>query len=30
MWWAGHVAKMEKMRNTYNILVGKAEWKKSL
>jgi len=27
MWWAGHVAYMEEMRNTYKILVRKPEGK---
>jgi hypothetical protein len=30
MRWAGHVALMGEMRNTYNILVGKLEWKRPL
>jgi len=28
MRWAGHVARMEEMRNSYNILVGKPEGKR--
>jgi hypothetical protein len=28
MKWEGHVARMGKMRNSYNILVGKPEWKR--
>jgi hypothetical protein len=28
--WAGHVARMGKMRNVYNILVGKPEGKRPL
>jgi hypothetical protein len=28
--WAGHVARMGKMRTTYRILVGKPEGKRSL
>jgi hypothetical protein len=30
MRWAGHVARMEKMINAYNILVGKPEGKRTL
>ncbi|PNF30813.1 hypothetical protein B7P43_G06157 [Cryptotermes secundus] len=30
MRWAGHVARMEEMRNAYRILVGKPEGKKPL
>jgi hypothetical protein len=30
MRWAGHVARMEEKRNTYRLLVGKPEGKKSL
>jgi len=30
MCWAGHVARMGKMKNTYNILVGKPKGKRSL
>jgi hypothetical protein len=30
MRWAGHVARMREMRNAYNILVGKSEWKRLL
>jgi hypothetical protein len=30
MKWAGHVERMEAMRNTYKILVGKPERKKPL
>jgi hypothetical protein len=30
MRWAGHVARMGKMRNSYNIFVGKPEGKRPL
>jgi hypothetical protein len=30
MIWAGHVVRMEEMRNAYNILVGKPEGKRPL
>jgi len=30
MRWAGHIARMEEMRNAYNILVGKSEGKRRL
>ena len=30
MRWAGHVARMEKSRNAYRVLVGKPEGKRSL
>jgi hypothetical protein len=30
MRWAGNLARMERMRNAYNVLVGKSEGKKSL
>jgi hypothetical protein len=29
MRWAGHVARMGKMRNAFKILVGKPEWKRT-
>jgi len=28
--WTGHVALMGEMRNAYNILIGKPEWKRPL
>jgi hypothetical protein len=30
MRWVGHVARMEEMRNSYNILIGKSERKNHL
>jgi hypothetical protein len=30
MRWVGHVARMGKVRNAYNILVGKPEWRRPL
>jgi len=30
MVWAGHVARMEEMRNALKIVVGKSDWKKQL
>jgi hypothetical protein len=30
MRWAGHIARMEEVRNAYNILVGKPEGKRPL
>jgi hypothetical protein len=30
MRWAGHVARLEDMRNAHNILVGKPKWKRPL
>jgi hypothetical protein len=30
MWWAGHLAHMEEMRNAYSVLVGKPEGKRPL
>ena len=30
MRWAGHIARMEQSRNTYRVLVGKPEGKRSL
>jgi hypothetical protein len=30
MRWADHIARIEALRNAYNILVGKPEWKRPL